>query len=279
MLPFFPAFIPNLLQVAPFVLAFALLATGALRNHAGVFYVFWTIAVVAVSWYKPVMSVMQEATPSFVTAYGSFLEAAQAASPLLTTIITLLTSSFSGVCLYLIVMFIGALDKTPLVKRLYSVRSELSIIGGIIIMGHVVRVLDFAFLFANPVLASMWGQPAGLFMFIAAVVIGPALTLVFVIPWITSFKVVRKRMKHTTWKKTQLLAYPFMALMIAQGFFLALGHCMYGYPFEDSGVAMAIMSGSTAWLETFAQQVATAWMYLALGVGYLVLRLQKRREQ
>lgn len=279
MLPFFPTFIPNLLQVAPFVLAFAVFGAAALRKHAGIFYMLFTLAVVAVSWHDLVMLIMQGATPSFVYHYEAVLDALVSNSPLVSTVVTLLTSSFTGVFLYLIVMFVGALELSPLVKKLLSIRSELSIIGGIIIMGHVVRIIEFPFMFMNPQWQALWGEPAGTFMFIAAVLIGPALTIVFLVPWITSFKGVRKRMSFATWKKTQLLAYPFMALMIGQGFFLALGHCLFGYPFEGSSFAMSIMSNPSEWLQTFAQQVATAWMYLTLGVAYVVLRLQRYRRK
>lgn len=275
MLPFFPTFIPNLLQIAPFVLVFALVFAKALRSYAGVFYAFFTCAVVLVSWHEPILTFMQEASPAFVVRYGAVLDSAIANSPFISTLVTLTTSSFTGVSLYLIVMFIGAVDKTPWVKRLFSIRSELSILGGIIIVGHLVRTISFAVMTASPGAASVWGEPSSYFMFIAGVIIGPLLTITFLVPWITSFKAVRKRMTHTSWKKVQKLAYPFMALMVAQGLFLALGHCFYGYPFDSPSLAMSLMSGSTLWLETFAQQVATAWMYLFIGVAYLVLRVRK----
>ncbi len=275
MLPFLPPFIPNLIQVAPFAIAFAFLFAAPLRRHAGAFYAFWTVAVVAVSWPDPVLLAMGNAAPASVVAYQSYLDSLESSQPLIGTVTTLLTSSFTGVCFYLIVMFSGALEKTPAVKKLLSVRSELSVIGGIVIMGHVVRVINFPLLFLSPMAQQVWGSAASGAMFVASVIIGPLLTLVFLIPWITSFKVVRRRMSHATWKKTQVLAYPFMALMIAQGFFLALGHCLYGYPYDGATVTMALMGNPVGWLGSFAQNVATAWMYLALGGAYLTLRLRK----
>lgn len=278
MFSFLPTFIPNLMQAAPFVIGFALLFAKPLRKHPGLFYAIWTPMVVAVTWTDPVVSVLQESTPVFVLAFDHGLDAFRETSPIIDGVFQFFTSSFTGVCLYLVVMFIGALKKTPIVKKLLSIRSELSVLGGIIIMGHVIRIIDFPFLFLNPAWSDIWGYPAADFMFIATVVVGPLLTLTFLIPWITSFRVVRNAMSHTTWKKTQKLAYPFMALMIAQGFFLALGHCLYGYPYTEMDTLMAIMSNPTQWLGTFAQQVATAWMYLTLGVAYLVLRIRKYQE-
>lgn len=276
MLPFVPAFIPNLLQVAPFVLAFSVLCARPLRKHTGWFYAVWTVAVVAVTWYDPVIALGGDDPFAPALAAKAWVGSLPATAPLLNAVVQLFTSSFTGVCLYLVVMFVGALDRTPVVKRLLSVRSELSVIGGIVVMGHVVRIVDFPFLFANPMWSDIWGTPAVDFMFVAAVIIGPALTVCFLVPWITSFRAVRTRMAPATWKKTQKLAYPFMALMVAQGFFLALGHAVYGYPYDGNAFAMAIMTNPAGWLATFAQQVATAWMYLFLGAAYLVLRLRKR---
>ncbi|WP_180326665.1 hypothetical protein [Raoultibacter phocaeensis] len=275
MLPFVPSFIPNLMQAAPFVIAFSILCAKPLRKHAGWFYAFWTVAVVSVTWFDPVISLMGESAPALALMAETQVNALSANAPILHAIVQLITSSFTGVCFYFIVMFIGAFERTPMVKRLLSVRSQLSVIGGIVIMGHLVRIVDFPFLFANPMWAQIWGSPAVDYMFIAAVIIGPLLTLTFLVPWITSFKAVRTRMSPAAWKKTQLLAYPFMALMVAQGFFLALGHAVYGFPYDGTQFMMSFMSDPTGWLGTFAQQVATAWMYLALGIGYLVLRLRK----
>ncbi len=278
MLPFVPTFVPNLLQVAPFVFAFVLLCSTPLRKHPGPFYALWTILVVLVTWFDPVVKVMGDSAPFFALSFQAWMEGLSSTNPLLRTVFDLFTSSYTGVCFYLIVMFVGALRKTPTVKKLLSIRSEMSVIGGIVVMGHVVRIVDFPFLFANPVFTGMWGEPAAAYMFIAAVVIGPLLTVTFLVPWITSFRVVRNKMSHSTWKKTQKLAYPFMALMVGQGFFLAVGHALYGYPYQDSMVVMAFATNPAGWLSSFAQQVATAWLYALLGVGYVVLRLRKRTE-
>lgn len=253
MLPFVPAFIPNLLQVAPFVLAFALLCAKPLRLHPGPFYLAWAVACVAVTWFDPTFE-----------------------SPFLNAAVQLVTSAYTGVCLYFVVMFAGALDRTPWVKRLLSIRSELSVIGGIIIAAHLVRVIGFLALSLTPMWERVWGQPTASVMFAAAVVVGVPLTLTFLVPWITSFKVVRKRLSAKTWKRTQVLAYPFVILMAAQGFLLAVGHALYGYPFDGLALTATFAADPAGWLTSFAGQVATAWMYLALGVGYVVLRLRKR---
>ena len=276
MLPFFPAFVPNLLQAAPFVLAFALLCAKPLCAHPGPFYLFWTLAVLAVTWYDPVVSIMGADAPQLALAWQSQVQALPTTTPLLDAVVQLVTSSYTGVCLYFIVMFAGALERTPLVKRLLSVRSELSVIGGIVIAAHLVRVVGFLMLSLSPMWERMWGQPAAGIMFAAAVIVGLPLTVTFLVPWITSFKAVRRRLSPKAWKRTQLLAYPFVFLMVAQGFLLAVGHALHGYPYDGTGVMMALATDPGAWLASFAQQVVTAWLYLALGAGYAVLRLRKR---
>lgn len=285
MLSFFFAVIPEVVKVAPFVVAFALLCAKPLRQCAGCFYLAWAIAVLAVTWYDPVIDLCGNNAPALALMAEAQVASLGTTMPALDGVVHVLTSSYTGVCFYLVVMFIGALDRTPLVKRLLSVRTELSVIGGIIIMGHVVRVATMPFLFANPAWMDMWGSPAGEFMFAAVVVVGPLLTLVFVVPWITSFRAIRRRMQPATWKKVQKLAYPFMVLLVLQGFFLAVGHGMYGYPYEDSSTLIALVSSPTEWLASFAQQVATACLYLFFGVSYVTLRVRKymrdktRRDQ
>lgn len=244
--------IPSILQVLPFVAAFSVLCAKALRSNPLPFYLGWTAVAVLATW-----GGLASALPAF------------------DKVIQLLASSYVGVSFYLVVMFVGAFDRTPLVKRVLSVRSELSIIGGILVMGHLVRVFGFLAMSFTPQWGQIWGHPAAELMFAAAVLVGLPLTATFVVPWITSFPFVRARMSAKMWKRTQKLAYPFMFLMVAQGFLLALGHALYGYPFDGS-VMMVLMQNPVEWLATFAQQVATEWTYLALGAGYAVLRLRKR---
>lgn len=159
MLPFVPAFVPNLLQAAPFVLAFALACAKPLRLHPGPFYLAWAVVCALVAWFDPVF-----------------------ASPALDAAVQLATSAYTGVCLYFVVMFAGALDRTPWVKRLLSVRSELSVIGGIVIAAHLVRVVGFFTLSLTPMWERVWGQPTASLMFAAAVIVGVPLTLTFLVP-------------------------------------------------------------------------------------------------
>ena len=275
MLAFMPSFVPNLLQAAPFVIAFALLCAKPLRSCPGAFYAFWTLSVTAVTWSDAAVSLLGSDAPAFATAWQAQLTALPSTAPLLDAAVQLVTSAYTGVCLYFVVMFAGALERTPAVKRLLSVRTELSVIGGFLVAGHLVRVFGFLAMSLTPAWGQIWGHPAAELMFAAAVVVGLPLTATFLAPWITSFRFVRRRMPAGAWKRVQKLAYPFMFLMVAQGFLLAVGHAAYGYPFDGS-VMMALLQNPVSWLAGFAQHVATAWTYLAFGVAYAVLRLRKR---
>lgn len=280
MLPFLPAYIPGLLQTFPFILAFALACAGALRRHAGAFYLGWGAVVALASWSGAVADAFGEAAPAAVLLYDAGLESLEASSPLLSTLLTLTTSSYAGVSFFLIVMFAGALRPSPAVRRLMAARSELSILGGIVVCGHVLRVFDFPLNFSSPVFSAVWGPASSAWMLAATAVIGPVLTCFFLAGWVSSFPPVRRRMAARSWKRLQrATAYPFMGLMLAQGFCLAVGHALIAYPWDGARAQHALAEMPTAWLSSFALEVATAAVYAMLGVFYLALRLNRRSEE
>lgn len=92
---------------------------------------------------------------------------------------------------------------------------------------------------------------------------GVPLTVCFFVPWITSFRTVRGIMEHSTWKKVQRLAYPFMALMLLQGILLSIGHAVYAQPGGDG----------------FVGYVVNALAYAAIGAAYVALKLRRRAER
>lgn len=147
--------------------------------------------------------------------------------PAIWAIIQLFSSCYTGVAFYLAVMFAGAIPKSwQVTKRLLSIRSEMSIAGGFVIFAHCVRVAFTVPLSFSSYWGSIWSE-AAMPMLIACDIVGPALLICFMVPWVTSFPFVRKNMSFKTWKKTQRLAYPFMALLVLQGFLLAVGHGVY----------------------------------------------------
>lgn len=232
MLPFIPAFVPNILQALAVVCLFFLPLSRQVRNHPAVFYALFA-ACSAATFFEPLPG-------------GALAD----------TLVQLVASCYTGVAIYLAVMFAGALPKRwKATKRLLSIRSEMSIIGGIVIFAHCLRVLSLAPLSFSWYWGLIWGEGA-LPMLLACGVVGPALLVCFMVPWVTSFPFVRRRMSYPAWKRTQKLAYPFMALLVLQGAFLAVGHGMYVGP-EGPG---------------FAVYATTAVTYLAIGVAYLALK-------
>ena len=244
MLSFLPAQIPAIWEALVLVSAFALLCAKPLREHPLPFYLLFAAATV-LSFWEPVSSneVLYEIDQVFASCY-------------------------TGVAFYLVVMFAGAFNrKHGWVKRLLGVRSELSIIGGIVVFGHVLRVafMPYMAIAMAPQWQDAWGFAAPV-MFLAGVVIGLPLLVCFLIPWVTSFKTVRRRMDARTWKRVQKLAYPFMALLVLQGFFLGLGHA----------VAVFLTPGGSA---AFIRYALTMLTYLVIGNWYLILKLVRRSQK
>ena len=122
----------------------------------------------------------------------------------------------------IIIMYIGALNsKNPTVKKLLSIRKEISIISGFPILMHsLVRVMnnlpgaikfftDKAGYLENTKVVSELG--AGISSF--SLVLGIVLLIIFVPLWVTSFDAVHRRMGGVKWKKLQKWAYVLYALM------------------------------------------------------------------
>ncbi len=239
MIPFVPQVIPNILQALVFAGAFSLVFAPVLRKHPVPFYVLFIVAC--------------------VLSFSSVLIFV----PTLYYVDQLLASCYTGVAIYLLVMFAGALPKSwAVTKRLLSVRSELSILGGFVILFHVVKVLPMVPLAFTSAYSRIWGDALP-WMFVATVVVGVPLLVCFLVPWITSFKFIRNRMEHKKWKRVQRLAYPFMALLVAQGMLLAAGHATY------------VGAGDAR----FVNYVVVAATYGVIGVTYLALKLVQRRKK
>lgn len=55
-----------------------------------------------------------------------------------------------------------------------------------------------------------------------------------------------------TWKKTQTLAYPFLALMLLMGVFLNAGYAMSNYPFTGDKFAEKFAADPVSVMSSFA---------------------------
>lgn len=240
MLPFVPDVVPSILQALVIVVAACLIVGPRLRTWAWLAY---TVAVLA----------------SILTFVPQVVDI-----PAMGVALDILASCYTGVAIYLVVMFAGALPRPwKLTKRLLSIRSELSILGGIIIAFHVVKVILFVPMSLTPMWILIWKR-AFIWMFVASTLVGVPLLVCFAIPWVTSFPAVRRRMTHAEWKKKQRLAYPFMALLVIQGILLSCGHAAY------------VGNADAGWLG----YVVNAATYAVIGMLYLVLKLieTKRRR-
>lgn len=239
MIPYVPEVIPNILQALVFAIAFVLVAAGALRKHPLPFYALFIVA--SVLTFPDLASINQ-------VAY---------------IIVNLLAGCYTGVAFYLLVMFTGALPpKWSFTKLLYSIRSELSILAGFIIIAHVAKVIFFVPISLTGYWPLIWRSAAPI-MLVASTIVGLPLLVCFLAPWITSFPPVRKRMEPAQWKRTQRLAYPFVALLVLQGILLAAGHAVY------------VGVGS----ERFLPYVITGCTYAVIGLVYLVLKLKKSADK
>ena len=124
--------------------------------------------------------------------------------------------------LLIIIMYMGALNvRTPFVKKLMSIRKELSIIVGFPVLTHsLIRVAnnfpsalkyftDNDSYMENASVVSETGAAIGNF----ALVLGILMLALFLPLWITSFGWVHKRMKPVKWKKLQKWSYVLYATL------------------------------------------------------------------
>lgn len=235
MIPYVPEIVPKILQALVLALAFSVVAAKPLRKHPWPFYILFIVAGAL-----------------------TFVDLASI-SPLADTLVGLFASCYTGVAFYLLVMFTGALPNTwKLTKLLYSVRSQLSILAGFIIVAHAAKVIFFIPLSFTAYWPLIW-KGAYPVMFVASTVVGLPLLICFLAAWVTSFPRVRRSMEPARWKRVQRLAYPFMALLVLQGMLLAAGHAVY------------VGSGD----DRFAVYVATGACYAVIGLLYLALKTRK----
>lgn len=125
-----------------------------------------------------------------------------------------------ALALFAVVMFIGVLSRDSRAGRwLRPIRAELSIIAWILSLGHMaVYLVSY--------LPRLGGVNKGAVMisFVVALVLF-ALLLVL---GVTSFNVVKKRMKKDTWKRVQMLAYPFFGLVYLHLMLMLLPPALHG---------------------------------------------------
>lgn len=134
--------------------------------------------------------------------------------------------------LLIIVMYVGALNpRIVWVKKLLTIRKELSIISGFPVFAHsLIRVannfphsLRFftnnAEYMANARVTNELGAGISNFSF----VLGIVLLALFIPLWVTSFDSLHKRMGSVKWKKLQKWSYLFYALLFVHAMGIQVG--------------------------------------------------------
>jgi DMSO/TMAO reductase YedYZ heme-binding membrane subunit len=137
-----------------------------------------------------------------------------------------------GFPLLIIIMYMGALNpKNPYVKKLLSIRKELSILSGFPILTHaLIRVThnfpnalrfftDNTEYMENARVVNVWGAGISNFSF----VLGVLMLALFIPLWITSFDGVRKRMGSVRWKKWQRWSYVLYAMLFVHSLGIQTG--------------------------------------------------------
>ncbi|MFI3285587.1 MAG: hypothetical protein R3Y08_02930 [Rikenellaceae bacterium] len=131
-----------------------------------------------------------------------------------------------------IIMYMGALSaKNKYVGRLMSIRKELSIIVGFPVLAHVVKRLFGTFpggwqyffdnetYMQNPRVTSALGSGITSFAF----VLGLAMTILFLVLWITSFDSVHRKLGTKRWKGIQRWSYGLYAMLFIHSLCLQVG--------------------------------------------------------
>lgn len=154
-----------------------------------------------------------------------------------------------ALALFVIVMFIGVFPVDSKIRRwLQPIRAELSIVAWILSMGHMAAYFSsyMTRLFSGVVDGAVF----------AAIVVALVLLVLLLVLGVTSFQFVKRRMSKVSWKRVQLLAYPFFGLVYVHLLLMLLPPALHG--------------GSTA---RFSVAV-----YTVIFIAYFVSRVSMRRR-
>ncbi len=107
-----------------------------------------------------------------------------------------------------IVMFIGVFSESSKLKqKLVQIRGELSIFAALLAIGHIVNYLSS---YIGRLVSNIGTVSTNLLLSFGVSVL---LVILLSILTITSFKLVRKKMRTSNWKRLQKLAYVFFGLI------------------------------------------------------------------
>ncbi|MDR1382015.1 MAG: ferric reductase-like transmembrane domain-containing protein [Tannerella sp.] len=251
-------FIQFLYTVAPLLLSLgvftwlAVLLSKSIRKHATVYYILLAIPCLLVT------------VPFIVRMFGVEMFSF-GRIPLLGGITRdYIHMGTLGFPLLVIIMYIGALNPAnPHVKKLLSIRKELSVISGFPVLTHsLIRTLnnvpaslrfftDNDGYMANARVSSELGAGITSFSF----VLGILMLALFIPLWITSFDSIRKRMKHAKWKQLQKWSYVLYATLFIHAMGIQAGSLLNptGRNMPRPQVEAAAPNSETAELQGYAE--------------------------
>ena len=164
-------------------------------------------------------------------------------------ILLLVKKCYLATALFVVVMFTGALPRTSKASAcLRPIRAEISIAACLACSGHVI---DYALAFFP---RAFTGAIANQAMY-AGLLVAVVLVVLLAVLGVTSLRAVKRVMSQGTWKRVQMLAYPFYGLVFAHVLLMLLP---------------SAMSGSAAGIENIAA-------YSAVFVAYAIARLCRAR--
>jgi len=219
LLEFLRSVAPLLFSLGFFALFFVLLAK-SIKKHAVIYYTVFAIPFLLylITFFGGLMGVK---TPSFITIpvlgeiIRDYIHVGSLAHPML-----------------IIIMYVGALNvKIPFVKKLMSIRKEISIISGFPVLTHsIVRTmgnfpnsLKYFTNNAEYMETARFTNELGLGISNFSFVMGILLVILFVPLWVTSFDWVRKHMNGLQWKKLQRWSYLLYALLFVHAIGIQVG--------------------------------------------------------
>jgi DMSO/TMAO reductase YedYZ heme-binding membrane subunit len=217
-------FIQFLYTLAPLFMALgvltllAVLLSKSIKRHATVYYIVMAIpfALVAIPFTGRLLGVEMfnfNRIPFLGGVMRDYIHAGTLGFPLL-----------------IIIMYTGALNpKYPVVKRLLSIRKELSILSGFPILTHsLIRVTNNLPRALNFFIDSEASERAANSLLGAGIsnfsfVLGVLMLALFIPLWVTSFDFVHKRMGNVKWKKLQRWSYVLYATLFIHAICIQAG--------------------------------------------------------
>lgn len=165
---------------------FSLTCDKFIKKHANILYIVCAVVSIAISF------INTRNLPAFVNTY----------------IIGLFSRGAFATSLWIVVMWTGALKNgSKLIKKLMSIRGELSIMAGILTLAHNISFGKTYFVRLFTSASSMSATH------IAAAIMSLIMMLIMIPLTIMSFPKIRKKMNGKLWKKIQRTAYAFYALI------------------------------------------------------------------